>query len=723
MRVVYSPFGAGAAFIVCLSAFAQQPGPALSIDAGAGRHAISPDIYGINFYWDSGTGASAAIDLRPTARRWGGNGTSTYQWKFDVSSTAADWFYEVLPDNKVNASKLPDGSSFNQFADQVRTTGGKMMGTIPVLDWLPKSRSRMCSYSTLIYGPQCKVDYWWQSCGNGIKYATECGDPPTNDGKTANSPVYINNDPSQVYAQFPASLQEDWIKYLITRYGKGNQGGIEIWSLDNEPIWWDSTHRDIHPDPYTYDELLEKNVRYAEAIKRADPTAAVSGPVADNWSSIWMSKKDILDGIASGNWFANPTDRARHGDIPLMAWFLQQMRQYEQTHGFRLLDYYDHHAYLPIAGDSSQDTAEERINRFEATRAFWDPTYVIGWDWWMKDPATGQPATPQFIPRLKKIIADNYPGTKLALTEYNLGRFDTLNGGLAQADLLGIFGREGLDLATLWGQPKPTDPAAFAFKLYRNYDGIGGTFGETGVQAASEDQGRLAVYAAERSDSNLTVVVINKTTGDLSSTINLANFTPGPSAKVWRYSGSNLGAIAPGDDVAIGGSSFSATFPGYSATMIVIPPASYTGPKPKVSAVTSAASYEQVVAPGQMVVIWGENMGPQDLAMSQWDDRGMVAKALAGTRVLFDGVPAPIVYTAAGQCAVVVPYFGAVKATTHVQDPTMCLPQSSGCRAARSSPTGRTLRMTLRPRRSSQTTRAGKVRQRPTTRTGSRVIR
>jgi hypothetical protein len=33
-----------------LAGLAQQPGPALSVDANAGRHAISPDIYGINFY-------------------------------------------------------------------------------------------------------------------------------------------------------------------------------------------------------------------------------------------------------------------------------------------------------------------------------------------------------------------------------------------------------------------------------------------------------------------------------------------------------------------------------------------------------------------------------------------------------------------------------------------------------------------------------------------------
>src|SRR5690349_7768674 len=99
----------------CVQALAQEAGPELAVDAAANLHAISPDIYGINFYWDTGTPATAAAlaaaaDIRATIRRWGGNNTSTYHWKFDVDNIDADWFFEVLPDTKVNASKLPDGS-------------------------------------------------------------------------------------------------------------------------------------------------------------------------------------------------------------------------------------------------------------------------------------------------------------------------------------------------------------------------------------------------------------------------------------------------------------------------------------------------------------------------------------------------------------------------------------------------------------------------------------
>lgn len=668
LRFVFVGVGAG------FAAIAQQTGPALTVDAGAARHPISPDIYGINFYWDLGgpasaNAAAAALRLRPTARRWGGNNTSTYHWKFDVDNIDSDWFFEVLPDS-VDASKLPDGSSFNQFADQARVTGGKIIATVPVLGWLPSSRKKACSYSTTKYGSQCKVDQFWTACGNGIAYDPACGDPTKPDGLAPKTPVYIQNDPADVYTQTDETLQAAWVQYAISRYGKSNQGGIAIWSLDNEPIWWDNTHRDIHPNPYTYDELLSLDTRYAAAIKQADPTALVSGPVGDNWASLFLSKKDIVAGQQRGNYWSNPVDRNAHGGVALLPWYLQQMKAYEQQHGVRLLDYLDQHAYLApssVAFASAGSAANQTL-RLDSTRVMWDPTYIVTGDYWIRDiDNNGAPIAPQFIPRLRDMVAQNYPGTRITLTEYNWGALDDINGALAQADLLGIFGREGLDAATLWGPPKPTDPGAFAFQMYRNYDGIGGAFGETSVQASSADQGKLAVYAAARSDLNLTIIVINKTGNDLSSALTVANFAAAASAKVWQYSPANLSAIVAQPDAPLSGNSINLTFPADSVTLLALPPAATPAPQPSISAVTNAASYDTAIAPGQMVVIWGAHMGPDKAAPLQVDANGMVSTSAGGVRVLFDGVPAPVVYASATQCSAVVPYFGATQPTTHVQ--------------------------------------------------------
>jgi uncharacterized protein (TIGR03437 family) len=68
-----------------------------------------------------------------------------------------------------------------------------------------------------------------------------------------------------------------------------------------------------------------------------------------------------------------------------------------------------------------------------------------------------------------------------------------------------------------------------------------------------------------------------------------------------------------------------------------------------------------------MVVVWGSHLGPDSAAPLRVDSNGMVSTSTGGVRVLFDGVPAPMVYALSSQCSAVVPYFGAAKATTHVQ--------------------------------------------------------
>lgn len=666
----------GIFLLVSIVAFAQQPGPALSIDAKASLHPISSDIYGLDFYWTLpdpsdptyAAASAAAANIRATARRWGGDSTSTYQWKFGISNLANDWFFQVLTSG---------GTTFNSFMDQVRVTGGKAIGTIPVLGWLPKADMEMCSFDVSKYGKQCKQDPYAQyhsvTCGDGIQYDDACGDPSVNDGKSPANPVYIKNDPTDASAKFDQNFQAEWITSVISRYGKASQGGVAIWSMDNEPIWWDSTHRDIHPDPYTYDELASLNLTYAAAIKKADPTAIVTGPVADNWASLFFSKKDIVSGWAVGNYWQNPVDRKAHGDVPLMAWYLQQFQNYEKQHGVRLLDYFDQHSYIApqsVQGQPAGDAATQAL-RLQYTRAFWDPTFVVSDDFWIQDVENGGgPIAPMFIPRLQQIIAQNYPGTKLALTEYNLGAQEDINGALAQADLLGIFGRQALDAAALWGIPdfpKPTDPIAYAFKIYRNYDGIGGTFGETSTQSTSADQGKLSVYSALRSDGNLTAIVINKAGQDLSTALTLANFDAAASAQVWRYSPANLSTIVKEPNVSVGAGQLSTVYPANSITLLVIPPLTPAGPKPKIADVTSAASYAHIYAPGQMVVVWGTGLGPTEKGSLQLDNNGLVSTSVNGVRVLFDGIPAPIVYVTATQCSAVIPYFGAINPTTHVQ--------------------------------------------------------
>ena len=104
-----------------------------------------------------------------------------------------------------------------------------------------------------------------------------------------------------------------------------------------------------------------------------------------------------------------------------------------------------------------------------------------------------------------------YPGTQIGITEYNWGAEGHINGATTQADILGIFGREGLDMAARWTTPAASTPTYKAIKMYRNYDGRRSAFGDTSVAAATPIPDDVSAFAAVRStDGALTVMVINK---------------------------------------------------------------------------------------------------------------------------------------------------------------------------------------------------------------------
>jgi hypothetical protein len=519
-------------------------GPALNVDAQADRHPISPYIYGMNF-----TDEALADELDLPVRRWGGNSTTRYNWQLNVHNTGSDWYYENIPDD--NAGPLPGGSAANQFVDQDRRTGTKTILTMPLLGWTPKARTNGhpfdCGFKVSRYGAQQSVDPWDTDCGNGV---------------STNGSDITGNDPADTSLAITTTYVISWINHLKTRYDTAANGGVLFYNLDNEPMLWNSTHRDVHPHPTTYNEMRDKTTAYAAAIKQADPSAKTLGPVLWGWCAYFFS---ALDNCSSSG-----ADYQAHGNVAFTPWYLQQMSAYEQAHGVRLLDYLDLHYYPQANGVSlsGAGSAATQALRLRSTRSLWDPTYVdeswIGGMGW-------QSGIVKLIPRMKQWVTDNYTGTKLAITEYNWGALDHINGAVTQADVLGIFGREGVDLATLWGPPEINQPGAYAFRMYRNYDGQHHTFGETSVRATSADQSKVAVYAAQRSSDNaLTIMVINKSlTQTLTSSITLTSTETITWAAVYRYGAANLNAIVRQSDQIISGSTFSVTLPAQSITLLV----------------------------------------------------------------------------------------------------------------------------------------------------------
>lgn len=548
---------------------ASAGGPNLAIDAAAANHPISPLIYGMNAFSPTGNFATLAAEVRLPVDRWGGDQTTRYNYLLDVYNSASDYYYESYLSSNTAAPGPPDNSVFNQQVVRDRATGTKTLGTMPLIGWTTKQppMNPTCGFSVKKYGLQQKTDPYNPDCGNGT---------------LPNGQNLTGNDPKDTSFAIDQSFTTGWMQYLIPKYGTAANGGVAIYDLDNEPEYWGFVHHDVHPAELTYDELTTKGLAYAKAIKDVDPTALVSGPIISSWNGYFYSPADWVSGWSTGPYYVyndNPVDRLAHNNTPLMDYYLQHFKSYDDANHLRLLDYVDIHTYFAANGAAFAEAGatDLQIARVNSTRAFWDPTYT---DPNYTDPEnrtnTAVPVPPMLIRRLKTWVANDYPGTKTSIDEYNWGAQDHVNGAVAQADILGIFGREGLDLGALWGAPDPGTqrPSVNAFKVFRNYDpaNAGQAFGETSVSATSSDQSMLSVYAATRAaDHVLTVVVINKSYSNLSSTLSLANVAATGPAKVFLYSNANLSSIVAQPNVTVSGNALTTTFPAQSITILVIP--------------------------------------------------------------------------------------------------------------------------------------------------------
>ena len=501
----------------------------LSVDVSANRHSISPYIYGMSW-----ADPALAAELRLPLNRWGGNSVTRYNWQNDTSNHASDWYFENIPNDNNHPENLPNGSSSDVFVEQNLASGTQTLLTVPLIGWTPKSRDKTCGFSVSKYGAQQSTDPWMPDCGNGV---------------LPGGSMVTGNNPADTSTAIGPAFVQSWMNHLAGQFGTAANGGVKFYDLDNEPMLWNSTHRDVHPAATTYAEMRDDTYQYAAAIKASDPAAKTLGPVVWGWSAYFDS--------AAGEY-------GHAYNQPFLEWYLDQMKAYETAHGVRILDYLDVHFY-PQAGQFSSDagSASMQALRLRSTRALWDPTYVD--ESWIDD-------TVKLIPRLKDLVSQHYPGTLTAITEYNWGALNSLNGALTQAEILGIFGREGLDLAALWDPPSSSDPGAYAFRMYRNYDGHGSGFGETSFQSTSTNSSSLSIFAAQRSmDGALTLMVINKTGGDLSAPVAISHYQPDTSAHVYRYSAANLNAIQSVGILPVSGSGIAAmTFPANSISLIVV---------------------------------------------------------------------------------------------------------------------------------------------------------
>jgi hypothetical protein len=515
----------------------------IAIDATANRHPISPYIYGVNF------GSKAdLLALNSPINRQGGNNLTTYNWQNNTYNIDADWYFESLPGFSLNLpTSLVPGERSDSFIGDTKQASSEPMITIPMMGWVAKltaDNQRTCSFSVAKYGPQEKTDQYYPDAGNG---------------KHVDGTLIAGNDPNDAYVPSSPASERDWVRHLIGKWGTASKGGVRFYIMDNEPGLWHTTHRDVYPNGVTSDDYLSKFEAYACMVKQTDPGASIVGPELWGWQDFFMSGAD-QQYWGSHHYQGHP-DKDAHDGLDFAAWLLRQLEDYQKAKGVRLLNVFTAHMY-PQGGEDNNDVSQKvQLIRNRSTRSLWDRGYKD--ESWINNEI-------MLIPRMKKLVDQNYPGTKIGITEYEWGARDNIGGATAQADILGIFGREDVYLATRWMSPDKSSPVFKSFQMYRNYDGKRDTFGETSVSDEVPNPDDVASFAATRSlDGALTIIVINKGFTDTPVNIAINHFKAGKSAQAWQLTSANkIDQLTP---VSTAGGSIDQILPAQSITLYVVP--------------------------------------------------------------------------------------------------------------------------------------------------------
>jgi hypothetical protein len=377
-----------------------------------------------------------------------------------------------------------------------------------------------------------------------------------------------------------AVYEDELVNYLKVTYGGG--AAPIFFSLDNEPNYWPGTHPELWPHngtpgcgtsgSVTFDDVVTRNTTYSKAIKAAWSGAKVFGPVI------------AQDGVIYGGDYSDP-----HLPTTFTDYYLSGMASGSVTAGYPLIDAYDVHYY------TSNGTTSQCV---QVPRMFWDPNFrdisatatdKIDFGWSGQNNYFDTSFYPRkMIPRLLGQIDSAYAGKGtaapgLSFSEYNAGCETQIEGGVAEADLLGIFGREGVYAATAWPLKGITTNGALsnylvaAFDLFRNYDGSGSTVGDTAVYAQTASVATTSIYAFTHSAdaSKVDLVVLNKTNAALPITIQIASAPSLTQAKAYGLTSTKTGVAAvttAGPSVSCSGGTCTVTYtlPAMSATTIVL---------------------------------------------------------------------------------------------------------------------------------------------------------
>ncbi|MER2562355.1 MAG: glycoside hydrolase family 44 protein [Myxococcaceae bacterium] len=492
----------------------------LTVRSDRNRHAISPLIYGTN------------QPANPTRNRYGllrvgGNRLTAYNWENNASNAGSDFNFQN--DGYLSNSNTP-GALITTKLTEARAINSALLVTVPIVDHVAADKNG---------GGDVR--------NSGANYLMTRF---KQNRHTKGAALSMTPDATDAFV-----YQEEFVAWARAAAGTTPL----LFSLDNEPDLWSDTHAEIHPTQLTYVELVTRSLDYAKAIKRTWPDAPVTGFVSYGWNGYINLQ--------------NAPDRAGKGEF--IDYFLTQVRAAEMTEGRRLVDYLDLHWYPEATGGGARiigtnTSAASVTARVQAPRSLWDTGYVE--TSWITNYLGNQAI--RLLPRLREKIGRLNPGTKLAFTEWNYGGGGHISGGVATADVLGIFGRDAVELATYWKLNGAEPFADAAFEAFRNFDGAGGAFGDTSLDASSSNVVTATVYASvDAANPGRTVlVVINKDTVMRTAAITVAHPRAYQTATPYVLSGTMASLVRGTPVQATATNAFRYTMPALSVSVLVLTP-------------------------------------------------------------------------------------------------------------------------------------------------------
>lgn len=487
----------------------------LTVSPHSERHAISPLVYGVN-------GTTSAASMKAGLVRFGGHGSPAYNWELNATNLGRLGGYENQP---AGGSASPGGAA-KAVLDAAAANHATAIITVPIGDHVAAD------------------DKAGDVRKSGTQYLTQRFDA---NKPAKGAPLSMTPDLSD-----GSVYQDEFVNWVQHSVGSTPV----LFALDNEPSLWFEDHPEIHPQRTGYDELVQRDTSVAKAIKATWPGVPVLGYVGYGWQSF----KDLQQS----------PDAKTKGQF--LGYYLDKMKAAEAANGERLIDYLDVHWWPDImaAGVRIIETGgvpEIAAARLQAPRELWDPDFLE--DSWIQDELGSEPL--RLIPRLKGEIADHYPGTKLSISAWYYGGGDEISGAIATADVLGIFGREGVDAAAVDLSGGDDSFTLAAFSAYLDYDGHGAHFGDTSINATTSDSVGSSVYASTESSDpgRLVIIALNKLEQKRPATLTLDGDTTYATCLVYALTADSA-SVTPYKRVSSSGhNTFRYTLPPLSVSVIV----------------------------------------------------------------------------------------------------------------------------------------------------------